>query len=73
MGDSLLDKHSRLVGSGGLSVANQIYNRFLAAGKPLGHGDIAVLDAAEFHYYQVRLHGTPSCYSRSPFRTSLTS
>ncbi|KAH0830534.1 hypothetical protein J3R83DRAFT_1986 [Lanmaoa asiatica] len=39
-------------GSGGLSVANQIYNRFLAANKPLNHGDIVVLDEAQFHYYQ---------------------
>lgn len=40
-------------GSGGLTVANQIYNRFKAAGKPLNPGDVGVLDAAEYHYYQV--------------------
>jgi hypothetical protein len=40
-------------GSGGLTVANQIYDRFKAAGKPLNPGDVAVLDAAEYHYYQV--------------------
>ncbi|CAL1704836.1 unnamed protein product [Somion occarium] len=39
-------------GAGGLSVANQIYNRFKTSGKPLNEGDIAILDAAEFHYYQ---------------------
>ncbi|KAF9264715.1 FAD/NAD(P)-binding domain-containing protein [Marasmius fiardii PR-910] len=39
-------------GSGGLSVANQIYHRFKAAGKSLNYGDIAVVDAAEYHYYQ---------------------
>ncbi|KAI6150803.1 hypothetical protein BKA82DRAFT_4119972 [Pisolithus tinctorius] len=39
-------------GSGGLAVANQIYNRFKRAGKSLNPGDIAVLDAAEYHYYQ---------------------
>ncbi|KAF8654117.1 hypothetical protein AX16_003649 [Volvariella volvacea WC 439] len=39
-------------GSGGLSVANQIYNRFKAAGKSLNPGDIAIVDAAEYHYYQ---------------------
>ncbi|KAI0721698.1 FAD/NAD(P)-binding domain-containing protein [Cerioporus squamosus] len=39
-------------GSGGLNVANQIYNRFKSAGKALNEGDIAVLDAAEYHYYQ---------------------
>uniref|UniRef100_A0A0W0F900 Sulfide:quinone oxidoreductase, mitochondrial n=1 Tax=Moniliophthora roreri TaxID=221103 RepID=A0A0W0F900_MONRR len=39
-------------GSGGLSVANQIYNRFQAAGKSLNSGDIAIIDAAEYHYYQ---------------------
>lgn len=41
-------------GSGGLTVANQIYKRFKAAGKPLNEGDIAIVDAAENHYYQVR-------------------
>jgi len=45
------------LGSGGLSVANQIYNRFLAANKPLNPGDIVVLDEAQFHYYQVRYAG----------------
>jgi len=39
-------------GTGGLAVANQIYNRFKAAGKPLNVGDIGVVDAAEYHYYQ---------------------
>lgn len=42
-----------LPGSGGLTVANQIYNRFKSAGKALNKGDIAILDAAEYHYYQV--------------------
>ena len=41
------------IGSGGLSVAQQLYNRFDAAGKPLKAGDIAIVDAAEYHYYQV--------------------
>ncbi len=40
-------------GSGGLSVANQIYNRFKSAGKSFNHGDVAIVDAAEYHYYQV--------------------
>jgi len=40
-------------GSGGLTAANQIYNRFKAAGKPLNAGDVGVLDAADYHYYQV--------------------
>ncbi|OJT06066.1 Sulfide:quinone oxidoreductase, mitochondrial [Trametes pubescens] len=44
-------------GSGGLTVANQIYNRFKSAGKALNKGDIAILDAAEYHYYQVTLVG----------------
>ncbi|EMD38532.1 hypothetical protein CERSUDRAFT_113712 [Gelatoporia subvermispora B] len=39
-------------GSGGLTVANQIYNRFKAAGKALNKGDIAIVDAAQYHYYQ---------------------
>ena len=41
-------------GSAGLSVANQIYYRFKSAGKALNEGDIAILDAAQDHYYQVR-------------------
>lgn len=40
-------------GSGGLAVANQIYWRFKDAGKSLNPGDIVVLDAAQYHYYQV--------------------
>lgn len=40
-------------GSGGLSVANQIHDRFKAAGKPLNDGDVAIVDGAEYHYYQV--------------------
>ncbi|KAF9053634.1 sulfide-quinone oxidoreductase [Hymenopellis radicata] len=49
------DKYKVLVvgaGSGGLSVANQIYKRFKSAGKALNSGDVAVVDAAEYHYYQ---------------------
>ena len=42
------------LGSGGLTVASQLYNRFRAAGKPLNEGDIAIVDAADYHYYQVR-------------------
>ena len=34
-----------------ITVAHQISNRFKAAGD---HNDIAIVDAAEFHYYQVR-------------------
>ncbi|KAJ6547523.1 hypothetical protein B0H19DRAFT_1166095 [Mycena capillaripes] len=39
-------------GSGGLSVANQIYNRFKASGKSLNPGDVAIIDPADNHYYQ---------------------
>ncbi|GLB34991.1 putative protein with domain-containing protein [Lyophyllum shimeji] len=39
-------------GSGGLSVAHQIYNRFKRTGRPLNDGDVAVVDGAEYHYYQ---------------------
>lgn len=39
-------------GSAGITIANQIYNRFHAAGKALNDGDIAILDAAEYHNYQ---------------------
>ncbi|KAF8229888.1 FAD/NAD(P)-binding domain-containing protein [Tricholoma matsutake] len=39
-------------GSGGLSVAHQIYDRFKAAGKQLNEGDVAVVDNAKYHYYQ---------------------
>jgi eukaryotic sulfide quinone oxidoreductase len=41
-------------GAGGITIANQIYLRFKAAGKALNDGDVAVLDAADFHNYQVR-------------------
>jgi hypothetical protein len=41
------------LGTGGLTVANQIYDRFKADGKTLNAGDITILDAAEYHYYQV--------------------
>lgn len=40
------------IGSGGLSVANQIYDRFAVAGKPLNPGDIAIVDASKTHDYQ---------------------
>ena len=36
-----------------MTVANQIYNRFKAAGKPLNPGDVGIMDAADYHYYQV--------------------
>jgi len=41
-----------LIGTGGLAAANQIYNRFKAVGKALNAGDIAIIDPAEYHYYQ---------------------
>lgn len=49
------DKYKVIVvgaGSAGLSVANQVYNRFKSAGKPVNSGDVAIIDSAEFHYYQ---------------------
>ncbi|KXN82079.1 Sulfide:quinone oxidoreductase, mitochondrial [Leucoagaricus sp. SymC.cos] len=49
------DKYKILVvggGSGGISVANQIFNRFKDSGKALNDGDVAIVDAAEYHYYQ---------------------
>ncbi|KAG6832382.1 hypothetical protein H0H92_002650 [Tricholoma furcatifolium] len=42
-------------GSAGLSVAQQIYNRFAAAGTPLNAGDVAIADGSDYHYYQVSL------------------
>jgi len=53
---SLHNQSHRLhsTGTGGLNSANQIYNRFKSAGKTLNDGDVAVVDAAESHYYQVR-------------------
>jgi hypothetical protein len=48
----------RMSGSGGLTVANQIYNRFKEADKSLNDGDIAVLDAADYHHYQACLYFT---------------
>ncbi|KAI0321640.1 FAD/NAD-P-binding domain-containing protein [Amylostereum chailletii] len=49
------DKYKILVlggGSAGLSVAQQVYNRFESAGKKLNNADIAIVDAAEYHHYQ---------------------
>ncbi|TFK42619.1 FAD/NAD(P)-binding domain-containing protein [Crucibulum laeve] len=49
------DKYKVVVvggGSGGLSVANQIYDRFKTTGKPLKGSDVAIVDAEEYHYYQ---------------------
>jgi sulfide:quinone oxidoreductase len=43
---------SASAGSAGLSVANQIYYRFKEAGTPLNKDDIAIIDAAEDHFYQ---------------------
>ena len=52
--NTVLPIQSRIwTGSGGLSVSQQLYNRFYAAGKPLKAGDIAIVDAAEYHNYQV--------------------
>jgi eukaryotic sulfide quinone oxidoreductase len=45
--------HSFITGTGGLSAAQQIYDRFSAAQQGLNAGDIAILDSAEYHYYQV--------------------
>jgi eukaryotic sulfide quinone oxidoreductase len=47
-------------GSGGLSVAHQISDRFKKAGQPLNKDDIAIVDAAEYHYYQVSPHHPPA-------------
>lgn len=49
---SLTNRFFPLIGTGGLAAANQIYNRFKAAGKALNTGDIAIIDPAEYHYYQ---------------------
>ncbi|KAF8960508.1 hypothetical protein BDZ97DRAFT_1665663 [Flammula alnicola] len=40
-------------GNAGITVASQIYNRFKQAGKALNPGDIAIVDANQYHYYQV--------------------
>jgi len=50
---SLIPLFVSLPGSGGLTVAQQIYNRFEVAGKRLNSGDVAIVDGAENHYYQV--------------------
>ncbi|KAI0041135.1 FAD/NAD-P-binding domain-containing protein [Auriscalpium vulgare] len=53
--DAAPDKYKIVVlggGSAGLSVAQQISNRFAAAGKSLNAHDIAIVDAAEYHHYQ---------------------
>lgn len=42
-------------GSAGLSVAQQIHSRFALSNQSLSDGDILILDAAGYHYYQVNL------------------
>ncbi|EJD06011.1 FAD/NAD-binding domain-containing protein [Fomitiporia mediterranea MF3/22] len=52
---STKDKFKILVigaGTAGISISNQIFNRFKSAGKPLADGDVAIVDAAEWHHYQ---------------------
>ncbi|KAF8319358.1 FAD/NAD-P-binding domain-containing protein [Clavulina sp. PMI_390] len=52
---SSASKHKVVIvgaGTAGLSTANQIYNKFAADGHRLNPGDIAVIDAAEWHNYQ---------------------
>jgi len=71
------DRHKVLVvggGTGGLSVARQIYDRFKAAGKQLSDGEIAIVDGAIDHYYQPgwTLVGS-GLRSKSDFRHSLAS
>ncbi|KAI0093623.1 FAD/NAD(P)-binding domain-containing protein [Irpex rosettiformis] len=49
------DKYKIIVigaGTAGLNVACQIRDRFWWGGKALGKDDIAIVDAADFHYYQ---------------------
>ncbi|KAI0030750.1 FAD/NAD-P-binding domain-containing protein [Vararia minispora EC-137] len=49
------DKYKVLViggGSAGLAVAQQIFNRFADAGKPLNKHDIGIVDGTEWHNYQ---------------------
>lgn len=50
-------------GSAGLSVAHQISDRFEAAGKFLGKDDIAIVDAAEYHNYQVRIISSQATFN----------
>lgn len=45
--------NAQFPGAGGLTVANQIYNRFKEAGQALNKDDIAIVSSAEFHDYQV--------------------
>ena len=52
---SVLIALSTLTGTAGISVSNQIYNRFKAAGKTLDTHDVAVVDGAHWHHYQVRI------------------
>ena len=35
---------AKIVGAGGLAVANQLYNKFKADGRELAQGDIAIVD-----------------------------
>ena len=52
-------------GAGGLSVANQIYRRFKASGLALKEADIVILDAAEYHYYQVSARDCTHIFSQN--------
>ncbi|KAI5449757.1 hypothetical protein NCC49_004047 [Naganishia albida] len=48
-------KHKVVVvgaGSGGLAVANQLWNALKSEGGELGQGDVAVIDAATTHHFQ---------------------
>ncbi|KAK4686682.1 sulfide:quinone oxidoreductase, partial [Tremellales sp. Uapishka_1] len=48
-------KHKVVViggGAGGLSAANQVYNAFKSNGQTLSDGDIAIIDANQYHDYQ---------------------
>lgn len=60
-------------GSAGLSVANQLYDRFRVGGSPLQPDDIAICDSNDYHYYQpgwyvVWIYAT-KCYQLFSFRT----
>ena len=68
-GRAELNDHIRLAGTAGLAVSNQIFNRFKAAGKPLNPSDVAVVDAAEYHHYQVRFLDMTPQTPANPFAT----
>ena len=59
-------RYSTVGASGRLSVAQQLYNRFDTAGKPLKGGEIAIVDAAPYSDTHSNLYLERAKGSRQP-------